>query len=96
LVEGGGDVLGQLFDQGRIDELWSFFAPLLTGGDKPSFGGSGVTSNESAISLKETKFERLDDDLLVRGYLTAPWADISIGDSRRRSTIVRPGGTERK
>lgn len=75
LVEGGGDVLGQLFDQGRIDELWSFFAPLLTGGDKPSFGGSGVTSNESAISLKETKFERLEDDLLVRGYLTAPWAD---------------------
>ncbi len=85
LVEGGADVLGQLFDQGRIDELWSFFAPLLTGGDKPSFGGSGVTSNESAISLKETKFERLDDDLLVRGYLTAPWADISIGDSRRQS-----------
>jgi diaminohydroxyphosphoribosylaminopyrimidine deaminase / 5-amino-6-(5-phosphoribosylamino)uracil reductase len=69
LVEGGGDVLGQLFDQGRIDELWSFFAPLLVGGDKPSVGGSGVSSNEAAVSLKETRFERLGDDLLVRGLV---------------------------
>jgi diaminohydroxyphosphoribosylaminopyrimidine deaminase/5-amino-6-(5-phosphoribosylamino)uracil reductase len=75
LVEGGGDVLGQLFDQRRIDELWSFFAPFLTGGNKPSFAGSGVSSNESAISLIETKFERFGDDVLVRGYVTAPWAD---------------------
>jgi diaminohydroxyphosphoribosylaminopyrimidine deaminase / 5-amino-6-(5-phosphoribosylamino)uracil reductase len=73
LVEGGGDVLGQLLDQRRIDELWSFFAPLLTGGDKPSFGGAGVASNESAISLIETKFERLGNDLLVRGFVTNPW-----------------------
>jgi diaminohydroxyphosphoribosylaminopyrimidine deaminase/5-amino-6-(5-phosphoribosylamino)uracil reductase len=69
LVEGGGDVLGQLFDQGRIDELWSFFAPLLVAGNKPSIGGSGVSSNESAVSLKETKFERLGDDVLVRGLV---------------------------
>jgi diaminohydroxyphosphoribosylaminopyrimidine deaminase/5-amino-6-(5-phosphoribosylamino)uracil reductase len=73
LVEGGGNVLGQLFDQHRIDELWSFYAPMLTAGDKPSLGGSGVTSNESAIPLIEPKFERFGDDVLVRGYVTAPW-----------------------
>jgi diaminohydroxyphosphoribosylaminopyrimidine deaminase / 5-amino-6-(5-phosphoribosylamino)uracil reductase len=73
LVEGGGDVLGQLFDQNRIDELWSFYAPMLTAGDKPSVGGSGVSSNELAVSLKEPKFERFGDDVLVRGYVTAPW-----------------------
>jgi diaminohydroxyphosphoribosylaminopyrimidine deaminase / 5-amino-6-(5-phosphoribosylamino)uracil reductase len=72
LVEGGGEVLGQLFDERRIDELWSFFSPLLTGGNKPSFGGIGVASNEAAVSLFETKFERFGDDLLVRGYLTKP------------------------
>lgn len=76
LVEGGGDVLGQLFDQRRIDELWSFFAPMLVAGNKPSFGGSGVISNESAVSLKETKFERLGDDLLVRGFVTDPWGSV--------------------
>ena len=74
MVEGGGNVLGQLFDQHRIDELWSFYAPLLTAGNKPSLGGGGVASNESAISLIEPKFERFGDDVLVRGYVTAPWA----------------------
>jgi diaminohydroxyphosphoribosylaminopyrimidine deaminase/5-amino-6-(5-phosphoribosylamino)uracil reductase len=72
LVEGGGYLLGQLFDERRIDELWSFFSPLLTGGSKPSFGGAGVTRNESALSLLETKFDRFGDDLLVRGFLTDP------------------------
>jgi diaminohydroxyphosphoribosylaminopyrimidine deaminase / 5-amino-6-(5-phosphoribosylamino)uracil reductase len=72
LIEGGGDVLGQLFDQHRIDELWSFYAPMLTAGDKPSLGGCGVTSNESAVSLIETKFERFGDDILVKGYVTPP------------------------
>ena len=77
LIEGGGNVLGQFFDQNRIDELWSFYAPMLTAGDKPSLGGAGVTSNESAISLIEPAFERFGDDVLVRGYLTPP-----VGDSR--------------
>ena len=46
LVEGGGDVLGQLRDLQLIDELWCFITPLLTGGYKPSFGGTGVESME--------------------------------------------------
>ena len=69
LIEGGGNVLGQLFDQHRIDELWSFYAPMLTAGDKPSLGGSGVTSNESAVPLIEPKFERFGNDVLLRGYV---------------------------
>jgi diaminohydroxyphosphoribosylaminopyrimidine deaminase / 5-amino-6-(5-phosphoribosylamino)uracil reductase len=73
LVEGGGNVLGQLFDQHRIDELWSFYAPMLTAGDKPSLGGTGVINNESAISLIQPEFERFGDDVLVRGYVTPPW-----------------------
>jgi diaminohydroxyphosphoribosylaminopyrimidine deaminase / 5-amino-6-(5-phosphoribosylamino)uracil reductase len=81
MVEGGGNVLGQLFDQHRIDELWSFYAPLLTAGNKPSLGGAGVASNESAISLIEPKFERFADDVLVRGYITVPWA-MQIADSK--------------
>jgi diaminohydroxyphosphoribosylaminopyrimidine deaminase/5-amino-6-(5-phosphoribosylamino)uracil reductase len=75
LVEGGGNVLGQLFDQHRIDELWSFYAPMLTAGDKPSLGGTGVTDNESAFSLIQPEFERFGDDVLVRGYLTPPLGD---------------------
>jgi diaminohydroxyphosphoribosylaminopyrimidine deaminase/5-amino-6-(5-phosphoribosylamino)uracil reductase len=67
LVEGGGDVLGQLLDGNFIDEVWCFFAPLLTGGDKPSFGGVGVQTNEGAIELADVCFKRIGSDFLVTG-----------------------------
>jgi diaminohydroxyphosphoribosylaminopyrimidine deaminase / 5-amino-6-(5-phosphoribosylamino)uracil reductase len=69
LVEGGGEVLGELFDADLIDEVWSFFAPWLLGGDKPSFGGNGVSENAAAKSLHYYRFERFDDDILVRGFV---------------------------
>src|SRR5258707_14234391 len=91
-IEGGCNVLGQLFDQNRIDELWSFYAPMLTAGDKPSLAGFGVTANELAISLIETKFEHFGDDVLARGYVTPPWGDSSwqMTDSRFVSWIPPP------
>jgi diaminohydroxyphosphoribosylaminopyrimidine deaminase / 5-amino-6-(5-phosphoribosylamino)uracil reductase len=72
LVEGGGEVLGQLLDADLIDEVWSFFAPLLTGGDKPSFGGSGVPGNAEAKPLHDCRFERFEKDILVRGFVHLP------------------------
>jgi diaminohydroxyphosphoribosylaminopyrimidine deaminase / 5-amino-6-(5-phosphoribosylamino)uracil reductase len=69
LVEGGGEVLGELLDAELVDEVWSFFAPLLTGGNKPSFGGSGVPGNAEAKILRHCRFERFEDDILVRGFL---------------------------
>lgn len=72
LVEGGGEVLGELLDADLIDEIWSFFAPLLTGGDKPSFGGTGVAGNAEAKQLHDCRFERFKDDILVRGFVHLP------------------------
>ncbi|MBV9274713.1 MAG: bifunctional diaminohydroxyphosphoribosylaminopyrimidine deaminase/5-amino-6-(5-phosphoribosylamino)uracil reductase RibD [Verrucomicrobia bacterium] len=69
LVEGGGEVLGELLDADLIDEVWSFFAPCLIGGDKPSFGGRGVSENAAAKPLHYNRFERFGDDLLVRGLV---------------------------
>jgi diaminohydroxyphosphoribosylaminopyrimidine deaminase/5-amino-6-(5-phosphoribosylamino)uracil reductase len=69
LVEGGGEVLGELLDADLIDEVWSFFAPLLTGGNKPSFGGSGVAGNAEAKPLHHCRFERFENDILVRGFV---------------------------
>jgi diaminohydroxyphosphoribosylaminopyrimidine deaminase / 5-amino-6-(5-phosphoribosylamino)uracil reductase len=69
LVEGGGDVLGQLNDQNLIDEVWCFITPLLTGGDKPSFGGTGVESLEAARRLRGIRYKRLGNDVLVIGHV---------------------------
>ena len=69
LVEGGGDVLGQLNDQNLIDEIWCFITPLLTGGDKPSFGGIGTKSLEAARRLHRIRYLRLGNDVLVIGHV---------------------------
>jgi diaminohydroxyphosphoribosylaminopyrimidine deaminase/5-amino-6-(5-phosphoribosylamino)uracil reductase len=69
LVEGGGEVLGELLDADLIDEVWNFFAPLLTGGNKPSFGGSGVAGNAEAKPLHHCRFERFENDILVHGFV---------------------------
>jgi diaminohydroxyphosphoribosylaminopyrimidine deaminase / 5-amino-6-(5-phosphoribosylamino)uracil reductase len=69
LVEGGGDVLGQLRDQNLIDEVWCFITPLLTGGDKPSFGGVGSGRLEEANRLCRIRYKRLGNDVLVVGHV---------------------------
>lgn len=67
LAEGGGKVLGELRDLGLIDEVWSFFAPVLSGGPAVSMAGRGVRSNEEAEVLTDVSYQRLGSDLLVCG-----------------------------
>jgi diaminohydroxyphosphoribosylaminopyrimidine deaminase / 5-amino-6-(5-phosphoribosylamino)uracil reductase len=69
LVEGGGDVLGQLRDLQLIDELWCFITPLLTGGTKQSFGGIGVEGMEDANRLHRLRYKRIGNDVLVTGHI---------------------------
>ena len=68
LVEGGGDILGQLRDLQLIDEIWCFITPLLTGGNKPSFGGEGVAQMGDATRLHRVRYKRIGDDVLVTGH----------------------------
>jgi len=68
LVEGGGDVLGQLRDLQLIDEVWCFITPLLTGGSRPSFGGAGVESMGDATKLHRIRYKRIGNDVLVTGH----------------------------
>lgn len=76
LIEGGGQILGELLDADLIDEVWSFFAPLLTGGDKPSFGGKGVHDNVAAKVLHHARFERFESDILIRGFIRSPEEEV--------------------
>ena len=73
LVEGGGQLLGSLFDAGEIDEVHAFVAAKLVGGrDAPSpVGGWGVEQMSQAWELPKPIVEELGDDLYLHGRLRA-------------------------
>ncbi|MFM7182271.1 MAG: bifunctional diaminohydroxyphosphoribosylaminopyrimidine deaminase/5-amino-6-(5-phosphoribosylamino)uracil reductase RibD [Verrucomicrobiales bacterium] len=69
LVEAGGRLVGSLLDARLIDEWLGWFAPLLTGTDKPSTGGLGMASPKNGIRLTDVTHHRYGDDILIRGDL---------------------------
>jgi diaminohydroxyphosphoribosylaminopyrimidine deaminase/5-amino-6-(5-phosphoribosylamino)uracil reductase len=87
LVEGGGRLLGSLFDAGAIDEVHVFIAGKLVGGlHAPSpLGGRGRDVMSQAVSLAGTVTEALDDDIYVHGRL---------GDSPVSAAIVPVGNQD--
>jgi diaminohydroxyphosphoribosylaminopyrimidine deaminase/5-amino-6-(5-phosphoribosylamino)uracil reductase len=69
LIEGGGDILGQAFDQWLVDKVQFYLAPLLTGGSVFAVGGKGAPATAKAARLAEVSYEAVGRDLCVIGYL---------------------------
>jgi len=71
LVEGGGQLLGSLFDLGLVDKVVAFIAPKLVGGaEAPGpVAGRGVESISSAVTLRDSTWEQVGNDMMVVGYL---------------------------
>jgi diaminohydroxyphosphoribosylaminopyrimidine deaminase/5-amino-6-(5-phosphoribosylamino)uracil reductase len=71
LVEGGGILLGSLFDQGLVDKVIAFIAPVIIGGEeaKTAVAGRGVDQVAESFRLEGMKVEKLGDDLMVSGYV---------------------------
>lgn len=71
LVEGGGKLLGRLFDERLVDEVWAFVAPKLVGGESPGpIAGVGHALMSEAAGLSDATHESIDGDLLIRGRLS--------------------------
>jgi len=71
LVEGGGTLVGSLFDEGLVDKVMFFISPKVIGG-KDSLGsvmGKGAVRIDKAIKLKNISFKRLGEDFLIEGYV---------------------------
>jgi diaminohydroxyphosphoribosylaminopyrimidine deaminase/5-amino-6-(5-phosphoribosylamino)uracil reductase len=82
LVEGGGRLLGQLFDQQAIDEVHVFIANKLAGGaDAPTpLEGWGVEQMSQAVELREPTIEQLEGDVHIHGRIAnsaSPLAPVS-------------------
>jgi diaminohydroxyphosphoribosylaminopyrimidine deaminase/5-amino-6-(5-phosphoribosylamino)uracil reductase len=71
LVESGGRLLGRLVDEGWIDELVVYLAPMVSGGPDTAVGGEGVASLSQRLGLGSTEVVRIGDDLRIRGLLQA-------------------------
>ena len=71
LIEGGGRVLGQAFEQGLVDEAQFFLTPWLAAGPVTAITGTHRLLPRG-VALCETRFERLGQDVLVSGQITQP------------------------
>ncbi|MDD5093226.1 MAG: bifunctional diaminohydroxyphosphoribosylaminopyrimidine deaminase/5-amino-6-(5-phosphoribosylamino)uracil reductase RibD [Dehalococcoidia bacterium] len=71
LVEGGGTLMGSLFDLERVDKVLAFISPMIIGGSQaiPPVAGQGVNSVAEALRLKRIRVERFGDDIMVSGYM---------------------------
>lgn len=71
LVEGGGTLIGSLFDDKLVDKVLFFVSPKIIGGKDAisSVMGQGISRIESAIRLREVRIKRSGDDFLVEGYI---------------------------
>ena len=70
LVEGGGKTFGSLFDEGLIDKVHAFVAPVIIGGiDAASpVEGIGAELMANASRLGRTSFRQIGDDWMITGY----------------------------
>jgi diaminohydroxyphosphoribosylaminopyrimidine deaminase/5-amino-6-(5-phosphoribosylamino)uracil reductase len=68
LIEGGGTVLGEAFDRRLVDEVHFYLAPLLCGGPNV-IGGRGAAATVESLSLNEVRYERLGNDVVIRGLI---------------------------
>jgi len=68
MIEGGGVVAAHALRGGLVDRLALFLAPKLVGGDgRPMVAALHLRRMGEAISLLDTKLERLGPDLLIEG-----------------------------
>lgn len=73
LVEGGSTLLGSFFDQGLVDKVVAFIAPVILGGKEAKLAVAGRGANEiaQALRLSHVKVERCGDDVMICGYVAA-------------------------
>ena len=69
-VEGGGTLLGSIFDRRMADRVVAFVAPVIIGGEAaPSpVGGEGTERMADILRLTDVGIETFGDDVAVSGW----------------------------
>jgi len=71
LVEGGGTLLGYMFDHKLVDKVITFVAPVIIGGREAetAVGGRGVDKIAESIRLERIVAMECNGDMMVSGYV---------------------------
>ncbi len=71
LVEGGGGLIGSLFDAGLVDKVLFFINPKIIGGKEAtgSVMGKGISRLEQAHVLKRVTMRKIGEDFLFEGHV---------------------------
>ncbi len=77
LVEGGGTVAASFIEEGLVDKVAFFIAPVIIGGKAAPTPvmGSGAEFIRDGYKLKHQKISTLGQDILVEGYINVPWEE---------------------
>ena len=71
LVEGGGTLIAGLLENGVVDKIAFFYAPILIGG-KDAVNlvmGKGISRIDKAVRVEDITITEIDNDFLVQGYI---------------------------
>jgi len=68
IVEGGGTLIGSLFDERLVDRILFFISPKIIGGKDAvsSVMGNGIKHVDQAIKLSDFKIRRFGEELLIQ------------------------------
>jgi len=71
IVEGGGTLIGSLFDEKLVDKILFFISPKIIGGKDAvsSVMGTGVKRVNQAIKLHDLKIRRFDEEFLIEAMV---------------------------
>jgi diaminohydroxyphosphoribosylaminopyrimidine deaminase/5-amino-6-(5-phosphoribosylamino)uracil reductase len=74
LIEGGPGINASAIQEGIVDKVIMFIAPIIIGGKiAPSaIQGDGIARLEEAVRIRNIKTKRLGDDLMIEGYVEKP------------------------
>jgi diaminohydroxyphosphoribosylaminopyrimidine deaminase/5-amino-6-(5-phosphoribosylamino)uracil reductase len=75
LVEGGGRALGSFLDEGQVDAVDVFIAPIVEGGDhgQTAARGKGFERMRDAWRLQELDLTQVGGDIRIRGSIPQQW-----------------------
>ncbi len=71
MVEGGSSIMGSMFDQGLVDKVVAFVAPVIIGGEnaRTPVGGQGIEKIQDAYRLHNISIEQFENDVMISGYI---------------------------